>query len=98
MRANGLGGKLRGEKKRTAIPDEAAAEKARDLLQRDRHHLHPHLARLRRSRVHPRLLQPQIVGWQLAAHMRAELVTDALEMANDQRPRKDGDVTRFTPA
>jgi putative transposase len=35
MRQQGLVGKLRGSKKRTTIPDEAAAELARDLLQRD---------------------------------------------------------------
>ena len=35
MREHGLVGKLRGWKKRTTIPDEAAAERARDLLQRD---------------------------------------------------------------
>jgi putative transposase len=35
MREHGLVGKLRGSTKRTTIPDEAAAERARDLLQRD---------------------------------------------------------------
>ncbi len=35
MRQHGLEGKLRGSKKRTTIPDEAAAERARDHLQRD---------------------------------------------------------------
>ena len=35
MREHGLVGKLRGSKKRTTIPDEAAAERARDLLPRD---------------------------------------------------------------
>jgi putative transposase len=35
MRQAGLEGKRKGGKKRTTIPDEAAAEKARDLLQRD---------------------------------------------------------------
>jgi transposase InsO family protein len=35
MRQNGLAGKLRGSKKRATIPDAAAAERARDLLQRD---------------------------------------------------------------
>ena len=72
MRQEGLDGVRRGRKKRrTTIPDEAALERARDLLQRDftataaerevgrRHHLHPHLERLRLPRLHPRLLQPQ---------------------------------------
>jgi hypothetical protein len=35
MRAHGSGGRLRGRKRRTTIPDEAALERARDLLQRD---------------------------------------------------------------
>jgi putative transposase len=35
MRSHGIEGKLRGRKKRTTIPDEAAVERARDLLQRD---------------------------------------------------------------
>jgi putative transposase len=35
MRGHGLEGKLRGSKRRTTIPDEAAAERACDLLQRD---------------------------------------------------------------
>lgn len=35
MRQNAIQGKLRGRKHRTTIPDEAALEHARDLLQRD---------------------------------------------------------------
>ena len=35
MRQHGLAGKLRGCKMRTTIPDEAAVDAARDLLQRD---------------------------------------------------------------
>jgi len=35
MREHGLEGKLRGSKKRTTIADEAAVERAGDLLQRD---------------------------------------------------------------
>ncbi len=35
MRQHGIEGKLRGRKRRTTIPDEAAIERARDLLQRD---------------------------------------------------------------
>jgi len=35
MRQHGLVRKLSGSKKRTTIPDEAAVERARDLLQRD---------------------------------------------------------------
>jgi transposase InsO family protein len=35
MRAEGLEGVRRGKKRRTTTPDEAAAERARDLVQRD---------------------------------------------------------------
>lgn len=35
MRQEGLEGVRRGKRKRTTIPDEAAVERARDLLQRD---------------------------------------------------------------
>ena len=70
MRQHGIEGKLRGRKKRTTIPDEAAIERARDLLQRDfaatgaerevglRHHLPAHLERLPLPRLRARLLQP----------------------------------------
>jgi putative transposase len=36
----------------------------------------------------------KIVGWQLATHMRAELVLDALEMANGLRRPKAGLIAR----
>lgn len=97
MREHGLVGKLRGSKKRTTIPDEAAIERARDLLQRNFSATRPNekwVADLTYIRTwngflylafildcHSRL----IVGWQLATHMRAELVLDALEMANGLR-------------
>ena len=97
MREHGLEGKLRGRKQRTTIPDEAAAERARDLLQRDFTATRPNekwVADLTYIRTwngfvylafildcHSRM----IVGWQLATHMRAELVLDALEMANGLR-------------
>jgi putative transposase len=35
MREHGIEGKPRGRKKRTTVPDEAAIERARDLLQRE---------------------------------------------------------------
>ncbi len=97
MRQHGLVGKLRGCKKRTTIPEEAALERARDLLQRDFSATRPNekwVADLTYIRTwngfvylafildcHSRM----IVGWQLATHMRAELVLDALEMANGLR-------------
>jgi len=70
MRAEGLEGVRRGKKRRTTIPDEAALERARDLLQRDFTAPAPNeklvaditylrtLERLRLPRLHPRLLQP----------------------------------------
>jgi putative transposase len=97
MRQHGLEGKLRGSKKRTTVPDEAAVERARDLLQRDFTATRPNekwVADLTYIRTwngfvylafildcHSRM----IVGWQLATHMRAELVLDALEMASGPR-------------
>jgi transposase InsO family protein len=97
MRQNGFVGKLRGSKKRTTIPDETSGERARDLLQRDFTATRPNekwVADITYVRTwqgfvylafvldcHSRM----IVGWQLATHMRAELVLDALEMANGLR-------------
>ena len=102
MRQHGLVGKLRGTKKRTTTPDEAAAEKARDLLQRDFTATAPNRKRVGDITYlrtwngfcylgfildcHSR----KIVGWQLAGHLRAELVKDALEMANGLRRPKPG--------
>jgi len=95
MREQGLVGKLRGSKKR--IPDEAAAERARDLLQRDFTATRPNekwVADLTYIRTWNGFVYlafildcygRKIVGWQLATHMRAELVLDALEMANGLR-------------
>jgi putative transposase len=97
MRQAGLEGKRRGRKHRTTIPDEAAVEKARDLLQRDFTATRPNekwVADLTYIRswngfVHLAFIldcySRMIVGWQLAAHMRTELVMDALEMANGLR-------------
>jgi putative transposase len=97
MRAHGLEGKLRGRKRRTTIPDEAAVERARDLLQRDFSATAPNekwvcdLTYLRAWNGFLYLAfvldcySRMIVGWQLATHMRTELVLDALEMANGLR-------------
>jgi transposase InsO family protein len=97
MRQEGLEGVRRGKKKRTTIPDEAAIERARDLLQRDFSATRPNekwVADLTYLRTwngfvylafildcYSRL----IVGWQLATHLRTDLVLDALEMANGLR-------------
>jgi putative transposase len=89
MRQSGLVGKLRGSKKRTTIPDEAAAERARDLLQRDFTATRPNekwvaditYVRTWQGFVYLAFIldcySRMIVGWQLATHMRAELVLDA---------------------
>lgn len=97
MRAEGLEGVRRGKKHRTTTPDEAAAEKARDLVQRNFTASEPNelwVADITYIRswngfvylafildVYARM----IVGWQLATHLRAELVLDAFEMANGLR-------------
>jgi putative transposase len=102
MRQHGLVGKLRGTKKRTTSPDEAAAEKARDLLQRDFSATAPNrkwvgditYIRTWNGFVYLAFIldchSRRIVGWQLATHLRAELVQDALEMANGLRRPKPG--------
>ena len=101
MRREGLVGCLRG-KKRTTTPDETAADRARDLVQRRFEATEPNqlwVADFTYVRtfqgfayvafildVHSRM----IVGWQIATHMRAELVLDALEMANALRQPAPG--------
>lgn len=102
MRQHGIEGKRRGGKKRTTIPDEAALESARDLLQRDFSATRPNekwVADLTYIRTWSSFVylafildccSRMIVGWQLATHMRAELVLDALEMANGLRRPAEG--------
>jgi putative transposase len=97
MRAEGLEGVRRGKKRRTTIPDEGALEGARDLLQRDFSASAPNekwvadITYLRTWNGFCYLAfildcySRTIVGWQLASHLRTELVLDALEMANGLR-------------
>jgi putative transposase len=97
MRQAGLEGKRKGGKKRTTIPDETAVELARDLLQRDFAATRPNekwvcdLTYIRTWNGFVYLAfvldcySRMIVGWQLARHMRTQLVMDALEMANGLR-------------
>jgi putative transposase len=97
MRQEGLEGTRRGKKKRTTIPDEAALERARDLLQRDFAATRPNekwVADISYVRTWSGFVylafildcySRMIVGWQLATHLRTELVMDALEMANGLR-------------
>jgi transposase InsO family protein len=96
MRQHGLTGKLRGRKRTTTIADETARQ-ARDLLERDFTASAPNekwVADLTYVRSLGGFLylafildcySRLIVGWQLASHMRADLVVDALEMANALR-------------
>lgn len=102
MREHGIQGKLRGRKHRTTIPDEAAVERACDLLQRDFTATGPNekwvcditYLRTWNGFLHLAFVldcySRMIVGWQLATHMRTELVLDALEMANGLRRPGEG--------
>jgi putative transposase len=102
MREEGLEGVRRGKKRRTTIADEVALERARDLLQRDFTATRPNekwVADLTYIRTWNGFVYlafildcygRMIVGWQLATHLRAELVLDALEMANGLRQPAEG--------
>jgi putative transposase len=93
MRQEGLEGVRRGKKRRTTIVDEAALERARDLLQRDFVATRPNekwvaditYIRTWNGFVYLAFIldcySRMIVGWQLATHLRTDLVLDALEMA-----------------
>jgi putative transposase len=91
-----VAGAARGRRKPATIPDEAAAELARDLLQRDfaasrrtevglRNHLSTHWNGFLYLAFVLDCFSRVIVGWQLATHMRTELVLDALEIADGLR-------------
>ena len=107
MRQEGLEGKRRGRKHRTTIPNEAAIEKARDLLQRDFTATRPNekwvaditYLRTWNGFVYLAFIldcySRMIVGWQLATHMHTDLVMDALEMANGLR-RPDAGLIAHT--
>ncbi len=101
MRRERLEGVRRG-KKRTTIPNEAAVERARDLVQRDFSAVCPNekwvcdITYVRTWQGFCYLafildvFSRMIVGWQLATHMRTDLVLDALEMANGLRRPGEG--------
>ena len=93
MRSNGIvGAKRRGKPWRTTRPDPQALRRP-DLVQRDFGALRPNelwVADLSYLRCWEGLVyfafvldafSRMVVGWQLAAHMRTELVLDALRMA-----------------
>ncbi len=99
MRANGIqGAKRRGKPWRTTTPD-ASASRAPDLVNRDFSATRPDelwLADFTYLRCWQGVVffsfvidaySRRIVGWQFAAHMRAELVIDALRMALGTRDR-----------
>ena len=102
MRSAGIEGTPRGGKKRTTIPNEAAVESARDLLHRDFNATRPNekwvadVTYLRTWQGFCYLAfildcySRMIVGWQLATHLRTELVLDALEMASGLRQPEPG--------
>jgi transposase InsO family protein len=97
MRQEGLEGVRRGKKRRTTTADEAAVERARDLLQRDFTAGRPNekwvcdvtYLRTWSGFIYLAFIldcySRMIVGWQLATHLRTELALDALEMANGLR-------------
>ena len=102
MRQEGLEGVRRGKKKRTTVADEAALERARDLLQRDFVASRPNekwvaditYIRTWNGFVYLAFIldcySRMIVGWQLATHLRTDLVLDALEMAAGLRRPGEG--------
>jgi putative transposase len=101
MHREGIVGYRRGTRPRTTIQDETATELARDLLKRDFTATRPNekwvadftYVRTWNGFVYVAFIldcySRKIVGWQIATHMRTELVMDALEMANGLR-RPDG--------
>jgi putative transposase len=102
MRQEGLEGVRRGKKKRTTTPDEKATERARDLVQRNFSATRPNekwvcditYVRTWQGFVYVAFIldvySRQVVGWQIATHLRTELVLDALEMANGLRRSREG--------
>jgi transposase InsO family protein len=102
MRAEGLEGVRRGRRPRTTTPDELAAERARDLVCRRFVAERPNalwVADLTYIRTWSGfcylafildVFSRSIVGWQIATHMRTDLVLDALEMAAGLRRPQPG--------
>ncbi len=93
MRQEGLEGVCRGKQRRTTVVDEAALERARDLVERDFAAGRPDekwvaditYIRTWNGFVYLAFIldcySRMLVGWQLATHLRTDLVLDALEMA-----------------
>jgi putative transposase len=98
MRQEGLAGVRRGRRHRTTTPAEAAADRARDLVERrfvaespdrlwvaDITYLRTFVGFCYLAFILD-VFSRRIVGWQIATHMRTGLVMDALEMAVALRP------------
>lgn len=102
MREQGMAGVVRGRRHTTTIRDESITARARDLVDRDFTATGPNqlwVADFTYLRTLSGFLylafildvfSRMIVGWQLANHMRTELVVDALEMAAGLRQPPGG--------
>lgn len=109
MREAGMRGVLRGRRHTTTIRDGRAGARAGDLVDRDFAATGPNqlwvcdftYLRARSGFLYLAFVLDvfarRIVGWQLATHMRAELVLDALEMAAALRDL-DGRLVAHTDA
>ena len=109
MREEGMAGVIRGRRHTTTIRDESLAARARDLVDRDFTATGPNqlwvadftYLRQRGGFLYLAFIldvfSRMIVGWQLASHMRASLVVDALEMAAGLR-RPPGGLVAHTDA
>lgn len=106
MRQLGLSGLVRGKAKRTTITDTEAARPA-DLVERDFRASAPNrlwVADLTYIRTWSGWVYAafvvdvwsrQVVGWQLATHLRTDLALDALEMAIWRRQREHADLSQL---
>jgi putative transposase len=104
MRENGWRGTTRGKNPRTTIAEESPAVRAEDLVDRDFTATGPNekwvadftYVRCWNGFAYMAFIMDvysrSIVGWQVARHMRAELVTDALEMAHGLRKPPPGTI------
>jgi putative transposase len=105
MRGLGLAGAVRGRRRRTTVPAGPAAARPGDLLSRDFTAAEPNRrwvadityvatwSGFAYTAFVTDLFSRRIVGWRVAATLRAELALDALEHALWQRARDRQDVT-----
>ena len=109
MRRVGIRGVSRGRvKRRTTVPDRAAAAARPDLVRRDFTAPAPNrrwvadftYVPIRTGTVYAAFIvdcfSRFIVGWRLAAHMRTDLPLDALEMALWQRDVRSGNLVHHS--